>query len=398
MQIRCNMCGAIQRENDLKQCIFCNNQLSSSIVQDKSPSFKPLKSELYGRNQDKLSFKNRSISSLNDLIEIYTDEEIERVRFLNLKGNNITNLNGLSRFKLNTLILSDNNIRIFDELPKLKTEYLTYKLKTYSDPLNFDLKNNIELVSISDNVIDKINNIVGLQRFNLILIGCNSFDFECLSKIKFNDILDCESNYNCIKIFVDSDIKLPDSLKEIGFESIENERILFDENCEEYLSTAWRFQKKIVGRIKIGEFRTRELDEEKVSKIAIEYRSTRNKQSAISMTKILFNISEEFATRIFDEIIETESLSLKKKGNNKGKIGCFVATAVMGDYNHPVVLDLREFRDNWLLKHELGIRFTNWYYTYGPFAARAIEKSILLKLLSYILIVKPLHLLTKKIK
>ncbi len=38
----------------------------------------------------------------------------------------------------------------------------------------------------------------------------------------------------------------------------------------------------------------------------------------------------------------------------------------MGDYNHPVVVDLRMFRDNWLLKRNWGVQFTNWYYTHGP--------------------------------
>jgi hypothetical protein len=87
-----------------------------------------------------------------------------------------------------------------------------------------------------------------------------------------------------------------------------------------------------------------------------------------------------------------ETLIPEKKGN------CFIATAAMGDYNHPVVIDLRQFRDNWLLKRNWGIRFTNWYYSYGPYAAKRIEKSNSLKVISYILIVKPLQLITKKLR
>jgi tetratricopeptide (TPR) repeat protein len=75
---------------------------------------------------------------------------------------------------------------------------------------------------------------------------------------------------------------------------------------------------------------------------------------------------------------------------------CFIATAAMGDYNHPVVMDLRLFRDNWLLKREWGVRFTNWYYKHGPKAANVIAKSNLLKKITYYTIVKPLQLITKK--
>ena len=80
------------------------------------------------------------------------------------------------------------------------------------------------------------------------------------------------------------------------------------------------------------------------------------------------------------------------------KKGCFIATAAMGNYDHPVVMDLRIFRDNWLLKRQWGINFTNWYYTHGPKAANVIEKSIALRILTFALIVKPLQLITKLLR
>jgi tetratricopeptide (TPR) repeat protein len=89
---------------------------------------------------------------------------------------------------------------------------------------------------------------------------------------------------------------------------------------------------------------------------------------------------------------ELEPSTAPKKG------GCFVATAAMGDYDHPVVLDLRNFRDHWLLKRRWGARFTDWYYTHGPKAANLIEKSSLLKILAFYLVVKPLQLITKWLK
>ena len=83
---------------------------------------------------------------------------------------------------------------------------------------------------------------------------------------------------------------------------------------------------------------------------------------------------------------------LKKKG------ACFIATAAMGDYNHPIVLDLRLFRDEWLLKRNWGIAFTKWYYTHGPKAAILINQSTILKKITFFAIIKPLQIITKNLK
>jgi hypothetical protein len=80
------------------------------------------------------------------------------------------------------------------------------------------------------------------------------------------------------------------------------------------------------------------------------------------------------------------------------KAGCFIATAAMGSYDHPLVLELRLFRDNWILQQKWGKSFVNWYYTYGAIAAKFIDKSIVLKKISYILIVKPLYYISKLVK
>ena len=46
--------------------------------------------------------------------------------------------------------------------------------------------------------------------------------------------------------------------------------------------------------------------------------------------------------------------------------GCYIATLVYGDYDHPQVMVLRHFRDNVLLKHYLGKKFVKFYYRYSP--------------------------------
>ena len=45
---------------------------------------------------------------------------------------------------------------------------------------------------------------------------------------------------------------------------------------------------------------------------------------------------------------------------------CFIATAAYGDYNHPQVKRLREFRDNYLMTNFLGRSFTKTYYRFSP--------------------------------
>ncbi|MGG7037137.1 MAG: CFI-box-CTERM domain-containing protein, partial [Flavobacterium sp.] len=83
----------------------------------------------------------------------------------------------------------------------------------------------------------------------------------------------------------------------------------------------------------------------------------------------------------------------KSKIESNGK--CFIATATVGSYDHPEVMELRNFRDNWILEKKWGESFVKWYYHYGAKAAKVIEKSFVLKKISYFIIVKPLYILSK---
>lgn len=46
--------------------------------------------------------------------------------------------------------------------------------------------------------------------------------------------------------------------------------------------------------------------------------------------------------------------------------GCYIATMVYGDYDHPQVLELRKFRDGFLSRTLLGRFFIKLYYKYSP--------------------------------
>lgn len=64
------------------------------------------------------------------------------------------------------------------------------------------------------------------------------------------------------------------------------------------------------------------------------------------------------------------SATAKKVGstisNAADKGGCYIATMAYGDYDHPQVLELRKFRDDFLSKTILGRRFISFYYKYSP--------------------------------
>ena len=51
-----------------------------------------------------------------------------------------------------------------------------------------------------------------------------------------------------------------------------------------------------------------------------------------------------------------EKISSSSNSTNSSSGACFIATSVYGDYNHPIVLDLRQFRDNWLGKKEKKVK------------------------------------------
>jgi hypothetical protein len=114
------------------------------------------------------------------------------------------------------------------------------------------------------------------------------------------------------------------------------------------------------------------------------------------------NVTAEFVKSLRFDAVKTRAKYIKKikeldpnyaVPKFEDNSGCFIATATMGDYDHPVVMDLRVFRDEWLNNQSWGQSFISFYYRYGPIPARIIKDVILLRRFSYALIVKPLHLL-----
>ncbi|NLH47050.1 MAG: fibronectin type III domain-containing protein [Myxococcales bacterium] len=60
----------------------------------------------------------------------------------------------------------------------------------------------------------------------------------------------------------------------------------------------------------------------------------------------------------------TDTVGFTELSNDEG--GCFVATAAWGDYNHPMVKQLRSFRDRILQRTPAGRAFVHLYYAVSP--------------------------------
>lgn len=106
------------------------------------------------------------------------------------------------------------------------------------------------------------------------------------------------------------------------------------------------------------------------------------------------NLLKKEYTELYNDIVKSEAGQFTESKKESG--GCFIATATMGDYSHPTVLRLRFFRDAYLLNRNWGRIFTKFYYKWGPYPANFIEKSNVLKKLSYYTIVKPLSFVASK--
>ena len=63
---------------------------------------------------------------------------------------------------------------------------------------------------------------------------------------------------------------------------------------------------------------------------------------------------------------QVRSATQNYNNSNSNSDGCYIATMVYKDYNHPQVLVLRQFRDQKLAKTFLGRGFINLYYATSP--------------------------------
>ncbi len=96
----------------------------------------------------------------------------------------------------------------------------------------------------------------------------------------------------------------------------------------------------------------------------------------------------EAGDRQIEEYEKAEKRKAEKRLSGKQE-GCFVATACYEDYDHPVVMELRHFRDECLEASSAGRVFVRWYYCWSPAFANFVAKIGILKALTRVLIVAP---------
>ena len=101
-------------------------------------------------------------------------------------------------------------------------------------------------------------------------------------------------------------------------------------------------------------------------------------------------------SKLIDEILEeskkkSEYRAKKKELKKSSNSSCFVVTATMGDENHPIVNDFRNYRDEQLLTNFLGKQFVNFYYQIGPYLAYVIKKNTRLRNIVFENFIKPIH-------
>lgn len=69
----------------------------------------------------------------------------------------------------------------------------------------------------------------------------------------------------------------------------------------------------------------------------------------------------------------------KNKNTPARNSGCFIATAATGSYEHPMVMDLRVFRDQVLESSRMGRKAIQVYYLSSPAVANVISQSRFLR-------------------
>jgi len=101
-------------------------------------------------------------------------------------------------------------------------------------------------------------------------------------------------------------------------------------------------------------------------------------QAAEKMLGRAIRVVEHNSENVGNEISLDDSVQ-RTDGTTKVQVSppkgaCFIATVAFTDYDHPVVMELRVFRDHWLKRCSLGRAFVAWYYRNGSQMASHLEK------------------------
>lgn len=383
-----------------------------------------VKDEAYVTSEGgELSLTNRGIKSLNEIIYWFSDNELLEVKKLILNDNNIDDLSGIERFEnLELLNLSNNNI---SELPN-NNEFLSKIFKIYigGNPVEdkiskeqFNYYSNIRLYTPRFKKVLTIPNVVGKIELNYKNFGIESLD-EVIDLYTDADLLRIEIiNFSTNKLktlaglskfysteidFSNNDLTLIDDLpkfKKKYSEDLTSLNLEFtnNKNLKGFTDQAIsHFYDIRLSDVTIYLRGCDNFNYESLNKINFHQIF---KKANYEFTRFMIYVDSNVELpKILKQIGFVEENSHWGLGYGYKKSGCFIATATMGSYDHPEVMELRNFRDNWILEKKWGEGFVAWYYHYGEVVAKSIEKSFVLKKISYLFIVKPLVFLTRFLK
>ena len=379
MTTKCNACGAPQPYSENSKCIYCGDTLNDNEIEnDLLNDFILIKYEYSQENYEKvikLADKYLEKNKLNIPCWVYkfSSEFLKPIKsnraydFFDYEYD-INKLTKSIDFILKLNLKNSVNVFIESQIIEITTVYFEHLYDEFfktSKEVPFHIidefpkfisfcKNNF-----SNNLVEFLNmkwrNIIAI---NKILNRRHYFLKACAVSL-INKSFDAETLNHTTLLGLNSANRIISDLEMIG--------IIIKTNKNNWYTTAISKPELKEILIELGYY---------------EY----------DLREINFEIYESFEE--LKSLLNNENVSTKI---NKGNGNCFIATATLGSYDHPVVVDLRIFRDEWLLKRKWGIKFTNWYYTYGPNAARLIEKSILLKKVTFYLLIIPLRFITKKI-
>lgn len=309
----------------------------------------------YSNGGGELIVTRKGLTSIEELFDWYSDTELQSIRELNLENNELSGGYNISHL-LNLEMLNLRNNKISDT---------TFQIASKK----------VRKINLSNNSISEVNFTSLFKASSLNLTNRIKLD---LSRNKISELLSTEIEFCIIKgLLLDIDLSENPADVTSVLKKINNK---YKDGSVDLLA---KIDYGPLTRMKSGNYNNLKAFENSVIYEMNIIDSKGNRQSFKFKTGNLKQIKDAYLKKYGQQF----------KGKKSG--ACFIATAAMGSYDHPQVMELRHFRDEWILAKAWGESFVKWYYHYGEIVAKFIEKSFVLKKLSYLLIVKPLVYLSR---
>jgi hypothetical protein len=271
---------------------------------------------------------------------------------------------GISNLKLSSI--SD---KISDEILQCGIDYFKFYKDSSTDPGNasMDLFHKAKLLAIGNIAVQRCQeNTENLQEW---IDDKPERDKQAKILADFKKITDLIDEYEGYNETVSNGKQLLTS----ALISISNVRDILGETDDLYISLSTRIASEAQGmciseiNILQDKFSSAYDNSTKIALIRL-LKDRINESLDVSATIGSMHLKEDFRTRY--ERNRATLIDLKRQLNQVntggGSSGCYIATMAYGDYDHPQVMILRQFRDEVLDKSAHGKWFIKTYYHYSP--------------------------------